>query len=351
MKYDYEKSLYQKIKEYCEILNVDENVDEMTLKRSYWCAAKKIHPDSNLNSYGANSNFQKLQEAYNFLKDENNRSYYKELKNKYDKEINNTENRKENSTFQTRRNEIKEHTNKYIFQRRDGSKIEIQPDDKYLIDNETIYKYKVNQYYNNMNIVDCVYGRINLEELFRSQGYCDFCVNNLLSRDNIYKSQIYYNGYIGHIEVANRNGIRYYRIVDKESFKSLDISGDIGDIRAENETDNIIEIMDYDIIIKEIGKIIINNKPLSQYLIFSDDLNIIDIVYSENIDFKKIKNNCIYGKEIRKLLEEDRLRQKIKDGGYLGQVLYNVENEDYNIVVDKEVEKILGAQSKRAERV
>lgn len=163
MKYDYEKSLYQKIKEYCEILNVDENVDEMTLKRSYWCAAKKIHPDSNLNSYGANSNFQKLQEAYNFLKDENNRSYYKELKNKYDKEINNTENRKENSTFQTRRNEIKEHTNKYIFQRRDGSKIEIQPDDKYLIDNETIYKYKVNQYYNNMNIVDCVYGRINLE--------------------------------------------------------------------------------------------------------------------------------------------------------------------------------------------
>ena len=76
-----------------------------------------------------------------------------------------------------------------------------------------------------------------------------------------------------------------------------------------------------------------------------------NIIYSEDIDFKKIKNNSIYCKAIsERLINEKRLKQKIKDGGYVGQVLYNVELDDYDIIADEEIEKVLNIKSKKEER-
>ena len=223
--------------------------------------------------------------------------------------------------------------------------------DRYLTENQTIYKYRVNQYYKDMTIADDVYGRINLEELLKTPEYCDFCVNNLLSRENIYQSQTHYNGYIGHIEGAIKNGKRYYRIADKDSSENFDISIDVGDIRYKSERNVTIDMEEYDIWIEEIGKIIVKGKPLNQYFIFSDYLDTMNIIYSEDIDFKKIKNNSIYCKAIsERLINEKRLKQKIKDGGYVGQVLYNVELDDYDIIADEEIEKVLNIKSKKEER-
>lgn len=348
-----ERELYEKLKEYYDILGVDENIDDVKLKRAYRIAAKKYHPDGRPGDKEAENNFKKVSEAYTFLQEENNRKLYSELKKKYERENSNTTRKEKGTTFNRNyeKREEKECTNGYIFQRRDGSKIELQPLDTYSIENQTIYKYRVNQYYRDMTIVDDVYGRINLEELLRTPEYCDFCVNNLLSRDNIYQSQVHYNGYIGHVEGAIKNGKRYYRIADRDSTENFDISIDVGDIRYKSERNATIDMEDYDIWIEEIGKMVVNGKPLNQYFVFSDSLDIMNIIYSEDIDFKKVKNNSIYCKAISdKLVSGIRLKQKIKDGGYVGQVLYNPKSDDYDIVIDREIEKVLNMRSKKEER-
>jgi len=361
-----EESLYYKLKEYYDILEVDENVDDIKLKKAYRIAAKKYHPDGKKDEKEAERMFKKVSEAYTVLKEENNRKIYSELKNRYEKnQNNNTQNsntRREGRTKfyryddyakkQDSKQEPKENINRYIFQRRDGSKIEIQPFDRYTMDGQTVYRYRVNQYYKDMTIIDDVYGRINLEELLRTPEYCDFCINNLLSRDNISESQIHYNGYVGYVEVATRNGKRFYRMADKDSEKNFDISIDIGDIRYKSEKYIDIEVDDYEVSIEEIGKMIVQGKPLNQYFIFSDTLDIMNIVYSEDLDFHKIKRNPQYYRAIsEKLISENRLKQKIKDGGYIGQVLYNALSDDYDIVVDKEIEKVLNVKAKKEERV
>lgn len=348
-----ERELYEKLKEYYDILGVDENVDEVKLKRAYRIAAKRYHPDGRPGDTDAEENFKKASEAYTVLKEENNRKLYSELKRRYERESSNTTKKERKSSFHRsyEKREEKEYTNRYIFQRRDGSKIEIQPLDRYSIEDQTVYRYRVNQYYKDMTIVDDVYGRINLEELLRTPEYCDFCVNNLLSRDNIYQSQVHYNGYIGHIEGAIRNGKRYYRIVDKDSPENFDISIDVGDIRYKSEREVTIDMENYDLWIEEIGKMMVKGKPLNQYFIFSDSIDIMNIIYSEDIDLRKVKNNSIYRKAISdRLVSETRLKQKIKDGGYVGQALYNVESDDYDIVVDKEIERVLNIRSNKEER-
>lgn len=348
-----ERELYEKLKGYYDILSVDEDVDDVKLKKAYRIAAKKYHPDGKQDVKEAENNFKKVSEAYTFLKEKNNRKLYSELKKRYERESSNTTRKERKSTFYEsyKKREEKECTNRYIFQRRDGSKIEIQPLDRYSIEDQTVYRYRVNQYYKDMTIVDDVYGRINLDELLRTPEYCDFCVNNLLSRDNIYQSQVHYNGYIGYIEGAIRNGKRYYRIADKDSTENFDISIDVGDIRYKSERNATIDMEDYDIWIEEIGKMVVKGKPLTQYFVFSDSIDIMNIIYSEDIDFKKVKNNSIYRKAISDMLvSEKRLKQKIKDGGYVGQVLYNVESDDYDIVVDKEIEKVLNIRAKKEER-
>lgn len=79
-------------------------------------------------------------------------------------------------------------------------------------------------------------------------------------------------------------------------------------------------------------------------------MNIVDILYSEDIDFNEIRSNKRYNKSIsKKLLNEGRIKEKLKEGGYIGQLLYNVENDDYEIVVDKEIEKELNVKQRNRE--
>ncbi len=172
-----------------------------------------------------------------------------------------------------------------------------------------------------------------------------------MSRENIYQSQIHYNGYVGYVEAAHKNGRTFYRITDIESMQNFDISIDVGDIRYKNEKSINIDEDEYNIWIEEIGKIIVKGKPLTQYITFSDTLDIMSIIYSEEIDFNKLKRNTKYYNAVtRMLINENRLKQKIKDGGYVGQVLYNFELDDYDVVVDSEVEKKINTKSKKSER-
>lgn len=343
-----ERELYEQLKEYYDILGIDENADEIKLKKAYRFAAKKYHPDGNPNNKEAEEKFKKVSEAYTILSDENNRKIYSKLKERYGK---NEKTTKKESQSTSSQKTSQEHTNRYIFQRRDGSKIELIPTDKYTIEGQAIYKYRVQQYYQDVTIVDDIYGRINLAELLRNVEYCEFCVNNLLSRENIYQSQIHYNGYVGYVEAAHKNGRTFYRITDIESMQNFDISIDVGDIRYKNERSINIDEDEYNIWIEEIGKIIVKGKPLTQYITFSDTLDIMSIIYSEEIDFNKLKRNTKYYNAVtRMLINENRLKQKIKDGGYVGQVLYNFELDDYDVVVDSEVEKKINTKSKKSER-
>lgn len=340
-----EKALYEKLEEYYNILGVDENVDETKLKKAYRMAVKKYHPDETKNDKEAEEKFKELSEAVKVLSDENNRKLYSALKKIYGR----SEKKENRSTFY--REEIKEQVNRYVFQRRDGSKIEIVPYDKYSVEGEIIYQYRIIQYYRNMTIVDDVFGRINLEELLRNIEYCDFCVNSLLSRDNIYNSQMYYNGYIGHIEAAKKDGKTFFRITDKENIKNSDMSFYVGEIRNKKGTGISIEENDYDIWIEEIGKITVEGKLLTQYFIFSDILYISNIIYSEDIDFNRIKSNPKYSRAIvKKLISGERVKQKIKEGGYIGQCMYNAELDDYSVVFDKEIEKVINTKAKKGER-
>ncbi len=336
-----EKWLYEMLKEYYDILEVDENVDEKQLKKAYRFAVKKYHPDSNPNNKDSEDKFKKVAEAYQFLSDEKNRKIYLRLKKKYNRSE--SQNQKTNC-YESQK--VKEYVNKYIFQRRDGSKIEIQPLNKYFIEGEKIYKYKVIQYYNNMTIIEDVYGRINLEELMKSQEYCDFCVNSLLSKENIHNSVLKYNGYIGYIEMANRQGKNFYRICDKEDFKNSFVVMELYDL-TKSEDEATIYKEKGELWIEKLGQIIINGKLLNSYRIFFDPLKILFIMYSENIDFNEIKENKKYYNAIeKKLLEVERIKEKNEEGGYIGQLLYDIESEDYDVVVDKEIEKVLNIKEK-----
>ena len=180
-----ERRLYEILKECYDILEINENVDEIKLRKAYKIALKKHHPDTNLDNIEMAT--EKTRKAYAFLKDEKNRKLYSMLKQKYEN-YKQSENKNQKTTNFYEEEKVSENVNKYIFQRRDGSKLEIQPLKKHFIAGEKIYEYKLIQYYNNMTIINNVYGRINLSELLRTVEYCDFCINNLLSKKNINES-------------------------------------------------------------------------------------------------------------------------------------------------------------------
>lgn len=341
-----ERRLYEILKECYTILEVDENVDDISLKKAYRAASKKYHPDANPNDEQAEEKFKKVSEAYTFLNNENNRKLYKKLKEKYENFKQREYSRRQSSKFYKDEEKVKENENKYIFQRRDGSKVEIQPLDKHYINGQKICKYRVIQYCNNMTIINDVYGRINLSELLKTVEYCDFCVNNLLSKNNIDSAIKVYNGYIGYVEMAYKNGRKHYKVCDRDSIDNYDLAMDIYSLRNKEDEINI-ETEDYDIWLEKLGKVIFNGKALNQYLVFEDNANILNLVYSENIDIYKIKNNRRYHNAVsEKLLDIERLKQKNKEGGYISQLLYNVDSDGYDIVIDKEIEKVLNVKQK-----
>src|SRR5699024_373169 len=63
-----------KYKKSCDILEVDYNADKYAIKLAYRKMAKKYHPDIN-KSENATEKFQEINNAYDFLSDENIKRY------------------------------------------------------------------------------------------------------------------------------------------------------------------------------------------------------------------------------------------------------------------------------------
>jgi molecular chaperone DnaJ len=60
-------------RDYYEVLGVDRNADEQTLKRAYRKLAKKYHPDVNPGDKTAEEKFKEATEAYGVLSDPDKR--------------------------------------------------------------------------------------------------------------------------------------------------------------------------------------------------------------------------------------------------------------------------------------
>ena len=63
-------------RDYYEVLGVDKNADEATLKKAYRQLAKKYHPDVNPGDKEAEAKFKEATEAYSILSDPDKRRQY-----------------------------------------------------------------------------------------------------------------------------------------------------------------------------------------------------------------------------------------------------------------------------------
>lgn len=363
-----EETLYKQLKKAYQDLEIDENADEKIIKKKYRVLAKKYHPDANPGNKEAEEKFKAISVGYTLLADEKNRKVYQKLKERY--EYNNKNNdtyssssradssKRTNShqsksywdddeyseyTYKSSYTEAQEKTNKYIFKRRDGSTIEILPVGKVDLEGQTFYEYKVIQYYKDRTIINNLHGRINLSEILRNKEYCDFCVNNFLSKENIEKSIIVYNGFLGYIEAAKKDRGTFYRIANRDNIDLFDISIDLGNKIPKSNILNI-DKEEINVLLEKFGTLVINGKVLNQYVYYSDYLDKITLIYSEGIDFQKYKKDPEYARAVESLVVEERVDKKINQGGYIGSVAYNIENDNYDIVIDKELEKILNVK-------
>ena len=65
-----------KAKDYYEVLGVDKNADDETIKKAYRKLAKKYHPDTNAGNAEAEKKFKEISEAYAVLSDKEKRKEY-----------------------------------------------------------------------------------------------------------------------------------------------------------------------------------------------------------------------------------------------------------------------------------
>ena len=56
-------------RDYYEVLGIDRNADEASIKKAYRKMAKKYHPDMNKDNPAAEEKFKEVTEAYNVLSD------------------------------------------------------------------------------------------------------------------------------------------------------------------------------------------------------------------------------------------------------------------------------------------
>lgn len=63
-------------RDYYEVLGVDRNADEKTIKRAYRKLAKKYHPDTNPGDKQAEQKFKEVTEAYTILTDPQKKKMY-----------------------------------------------------------------------------------------------------------------------------------------------------------------------------------------------------------------------------------------------------------------------------------
>ena len=67
-------------RDYYEVLGVDKNADDATLKKAYRKLAKKYHPDVNPGDKEAEAKFKEATEAYSVLSDAGKRRQYEDRK-------------------------------------------------------------------------------------------------------------------------------------------------------------------------------------------------------------------------------------------------------------------------------
>ena len=70
-----------KAKDYYEVLGVDKNADDETIKKAYRKLAKKYHPDTNAGNAEAEKKFKEISEAYAVLSDKEKRKEYDQFGN------------------------------------------------------------------------------------------------------------------------------------------------------------------------------------------------------------------------------------------------------------------------------
>ncbi len=63
-------------RDYYEVLGLNKNADQNSIKRAYRKLAKKYHPDTNAGNSAAEEKFKEVTEAYNVLSDEEKRKLY-----------------------------------------------------------------------------------------------------------------------------------------------------------------------------------------------------------------------------------------------------------------------------------
>ncbi|HQB98109.1 MAG TPA: DnaJ domain-containing protein, partial [Candidatus Cloacimonadota bacterium] len=63
-------------RDYYEVLGVDKNADEATIKKSYRKLAMQYHPDKNPDNKDAEEKFKEASEAYEVLSDKEKRQLY-----------------------------------------------------------------------------------------------------------------------------------------------------------------------------------------------------------------------------------------------------------------------------------
>ena len=63
-------------RDYYEVLGVDKNADDATLKKAYRVLARKYHPDTNPGDAEAEAKFKEASEAYAVLSDSEKRQQY-----------------------------------------------------------------------------------------------------------------------------------------------------------------------------------------------------------------------------------------------------------------------------------
>jgi molecular chaperone DnaJ len=63
-------------RDYYEVLGVDKNADDDSIKKAYRTLAKKYHPDMNPGDSEAEQKFKEVNEAYSILSDKEKRAKY-----------------------------------------------------------------------------------------------------------------------------------------------------------------------------------------------------------------------------------------------------------------------------------
>ena len=63
-------------RDYYDVLGIDRNADEKTIKKAYRKLAKKYHPDTNAGNPDAADKFKEVNEAYDVLGDPKKKKMY-----------------------------------------------------------------------------------------------------------------------------------------------------------------------------------------------------------------------------------------------------------------------------------